>query len=858
MADCYDGFRAALKNDFNEDDIEEAISRTKDLLATAKKEGANVTERLIQHAEQMKQDHEFLAAQKEFYWWRQQETINKIVQLINNFRGRKDAIFKALKSYTDGTEFNVPGARNSFSLVKQRMHNKIFGTLFTKLKENGVLNLWNSKQFQEDFVKALEGNSVDNPEIKKLGDTISEIKELIDNLDKKNGIFHNKLEGRFFRNFHSKKLMNYTADDFQQRLKDRSLPVAEQREKAFNRWRDFVKPRLDVQRSFGEHLTLEDNEDEINDILSGVYDQLIDQKEFKGQSDDIVSLSRKQRVLIWKDAKGAVEYNEKFGTGHTSSALEAEFQAAARRNAVLEHYGDKPIQTMQAAVLRSEKIFPDLKGDFDKVKDFDKIKRLYLEARGVTRDPNYNVAKASSTLKTFTNVTKLGSSFFSLLSDLSPATVQNRRIHGNFLKSAFNTLTTTVKSMSPGERKKFGDLLERGANANMGGNSRTFMDQGDSVGTMSRMQRLYFKAALHTPWDEGNRSAQQIQEAGHLANFKNKSFDQIKAADTELQRKFQQFGGPLAQGESTVSIAQQYGITPTEWDAIRSAPVKLVDGKQYIFPENAQEASDEKILDALKAEGIGSFDSDAQKRRLIQDKKDEIEKKFENYFIDREDHTIFRPGAADRQRLFFNTESGTAAREAVSLLTQFRMYPMTWVTKAVAPLIYGKGADSFWEAMFKGKADYLGLVQLMSSSWVLRYLGLAGAALAAGKSIPDPFDSETIKRSAFEGLGIYADLISSVGQNNEMGTYREIVGPNISGFVDNSRLIYNALFGKFSGLQAVNFLQQNTPAANLWAIKYATDYLLFNRMKEAVSPGYFEKKRRELEKHGQHYILPPV
>ncbi|NIV97757.1 hypothetical protein GWN26_00820, partial [Candidatus Saccharibacteria bacterium] len=108
---------------------------------------------------------------------------------------------------------------------------------------------------------------------------------------------------------------------------------------------------------------MEDNEDEINDILSGVYDQLIDQKEFKGQSDDIVSLSRKQRVLIWKDAKGAVEYNEKFGTRHTSSALEAEFQAAARRNAALEHYGDKPIQTMQAAVLRAEKIFPDLKGD---------------------------------------------------------------------------------------------------------------------------------------------------------------------------------------------------------------------------------------------------------------------------------------------------------------------------------------------------------------------------------------------------------------------------------------------------------------------------------------------------------------
>ena len=147
MADCFDEFRKRLKNDFPEADIQNAINRTKDGIAKAKLEGADLSERLHSIANEAHQEAEFNESQHEFMWWRQQELINTIVKLISNFRGRKKAILKSIISYIDGTQFAETGARDSYSLRKHVINKQVIGSLLAHLEKTKNFSIWGSKQF---------------------------------------------------------------------------------------------------------------------------------------------------------------------------------------------------------------------------------------------------------------------------------------------------------------------------------------------------------------------------------------------------------------------------------------------------------------------------------------------------------------------------------------------------------------------------------------------------------------------------------------------------------------------------------------------------------------------------------------
>jgi hypothetical protein len=137
------------------------------------------------------------------------------------------------------------------------------------------------------------------------------------------------------------------------------------------------------------------------------------------------------------------------------------------------------------------------------------------------------------------------------------------------------------------------------------------------------------------------------------------------------------------------------------------------------------------------------------------------------------------------------TPHSDAGRQALKLLTQFKLYSMAYARVPLGTVLFGKGARDFREATIGGKGDYVGAMKLMGYMMGMKYLSMSVENVIQGLTPPSLTKPDTWFKMMQEGAGIYG-MMANIDLNDLSGSaIRAIEGPTFSDADKLARTLYH-------------------------------------------------------------------
>jgi hypothetical protein len=619
-------------------------------------------------------------------------------------------------------------------------------------------------------------------------------------------------------------------------------------------WINSVLPKLDVEKTFG---TLAP--EKYREFLAGAYDGLATgihyrakgaQEQdasyvllgFKGPKNLAKKVSQ-ERILHFKSADDWMDYSAEFGRVNLRDAVINGLQHGSRNLALLQTLGSNP----KAMV---ERLLADIrKGSKGDVEAIDKLSELkimnqFKELDGTTSIPDgVSLAKVSAGIRTVQNLSKLGASLISSITDI-PFQVAEMKYQGvPLLEAWWNALWNPFAGRRTGFDREVAQLLGAGIQGILGDVHSRFDADDGFPGTMSKLQQRFFKLNGMNYWNDAHLAGVSLLMSSNFANHSQKTWGSVPP---ELK-----------------NLMQQYNLGEREWPVMQAA-VHKVDDSAYMMPDEVL-----NLPDALLGKYLGISTSEASGpayTRKIRNAKEDISVKMRTMYTDRMYTAIPHPGAAERAIMLQGTQPGTALGEALRLFMQFKSFPISVIRKGVGREIYGSGADSIKEALFKGKGDMLGLVHLMVTTTLFGYAAMTIKDLIKGREPRgstelDPAQIAKLVGSAMAqggGLGIYGDFLFGEFSRYGRSFTATMAGPSL-GQMDDLAEIYTRLRnGDDAAAQVVRQAINNTPFINMFYTRSAIDYLFLYQLQEMVSPGYLHRLEARIKtENDQSFYMPP-
>lgn len=523
-----------------------------------------------------------------------------------------------------------------------------------------------------------------------------------------------------------------------------------------------------------------------------------------------------ERIIHFKDADAWFEYNQLFGTKNLREAVTAGLSHSAMSIGLMRVLGTNPKsmlkQLTDELTLRAKEA-----GDIDQLsrlaKRQHKLDNYMAVVDGTANMPaNQLGARWAAGVRGIETMGKLGGMIASQLNDLA--------IYAGAMKmqgrSYFDTMGEAVaglgKTMQSGERFELLSSLDVTMDSLIGSLGRT--GSFNEPGSMARATQLFMKLNLSQWWTEHLRGAAAEGMSHHMALQKAKSW-------AELSPDYSR-------------TLTTYGITPEDWDVIRTAGAKLVEGKPFVTPD------------------------------LIEDRA--IQNKLRNYFVDRVGFAVVEPDAKTRAMMLGGTKSGTWWGEFVRFTMQFKSFTGAYMQKSMGQELYGRGymGDSIWGALKNGHGEAWGLARLIGVSTLMGYASLTLKDLMKGRSPRDVTDPQIAWKvflaSAVQGggAGIYGDFLFGEASRTGGGTLETLAGPTVSTAASFIDLYHRALRGDDVAATGFRNLLNNTPFINLFYSRVVLDYLIMYDLQEQMNPGYLRRMQSRMEKeYGQHLIVEP-
>ena len=303
---------------------------------------------------------------------------------------------------------------------------------------------------------------------------------------------------------------------------------------------------------------------------------------------------------------------------------------------------------------------------------------------------------------------------------------------------------------------------------------------------------------------------------------------------------------------------RQYGITASDWNVWKQASLQDVGfGTQALTPEAIGRITDDQLR---QSNAIGQADGPEVADRV---RRDAIVKLLGVVNTESE-FAVITPGWSERATFYADLQRGTMKGEIVRSMLQFKAFPWAAFQRGMDAVANQDGAG--------GKA--------MMTAYLIMSTTLAGAMIMqvremlAGKDPRPMWPDKGYDKFKFWGaaflqggaLGIYGDFLSSVNQSRYgTGPLEVMAGPTIGpllslGLVQPMNAAAKTLDGKDTHLAAETIAQLKgfIPGNNLWYTKAATEHLVWQRVMEAMSPGYLSKIRTNTrQKYGQDWWWGP-
>jgi hypothetical protein len=576
-------------------------------------------------------------------------------------------------------------------------------------------------------------------------------------------------------------------------------------------WIDYIKPRLDLEKSFGD-----DNPDE---QLSRIYKSL--KHETHGSEGNPVlrafggpgSLGKKvsqSRSLIFQGADQWYDYNAKFGKGNVLDAVVTGLDRAARDIALMDRFGTNPEMMFERWVADLKMRARDLdapmgKGWFNNVNS---LGDLFNTVSGFSSSPgNATISHVGTFARDMQQLSKLGGVWISALPDLvnTAATLRHNGIP--IWQSMLGQLAAILPN-SPA-RRELAFSLGAAIDNSMGAMIHRFRAGDEVNGSLSKAVGIFHKLNLLAPWTDAMKEGVSLSLSANMAFHASKTFDKLP---------------PLMQ-----TTLRRYEIEATEWDALRATQAKALDGRRYILPS---EVADEKLADKLRT-----------------------------YIVDQTREALTEPTARVRTVLALGTTSGTVEGEFARTIAQFKSFSATFMERHLGRELSRDGVNVPGIITLAVGLTFMGMVSLQLKE------------IVAGRYITWPDDprqaAELFAKAFIQGGagGLIADALLRDAHGYSGGFIESVIGGPTAGTIEDTLKFFQSVVvgdetgrrgrGEIAARLGVPLLQQNVPGANLLWTKALMEYLFIFRLQESINPGYIHRYEKKVRDSGREFILRP-
>lgn len=606
-------------------------------------------------------------------------------------------------------------------------------------------------------------------------------------------------------------------------------------------WKDFVRQRLDVERTLGEH-----GAEDLEGVLQRLYEDFAAGRHMSTLDDEVAamttpgSLARRvsqSRVLYFKDADAEFDYLQTFGVGKLHEAVLGDLSRAGQQAGLLRVLGPNPEDSLRRVM---DEVEESLAGDPQK-------RRAFYEARGKADallsmlDGRANIpgshiaARVSANVRVWQSLSKLGGALISAVTDLPVyASAIRYQGRGGLLSGIGEGLGNIVRGRPKGEQRQILSMIDSVADGLIGGVAARFDADDILSGNMSELMRLYFRLNGLQWWTDTLREGMELGTSSWLGGLRGRSWDKL---DANAKR-----------------VLGLYNIDDARWDVIRQAVHEAADGRAYLVPEAMQHVPDGVIRGYV--ERIGRTVSDAGIANARRDLGDTLR----GLIIDQAMTAVIEPDVRSRYFWTRGTRPGTVPGEVLRFIAQFKGFPTALTRQVFGREIFGRGYDTLGDYLKNGKGDMLGLAQLILAMTAFGYVAMTAKDALKGRTPRDPTSPAVWAASMMQGgaLGIYGDFL--LGQSNRFGRniLDTMAGPTfgLAGDVDDLR--QRIMRGDDVASSAFRLAVNNTPFLNLFYIRTAMDYLVLYQIQEALNPGSVRRmERRVRQENAQEFWLPP-
>lgn len=738
----------------------------------------------------------------------------------------------------EGTNKNIKGGRDSADANIKAIHQKYFGKMVAALEKENLLRDFkdgtHTRAIYHEMGELKEGGkpgSSGNEKAAKIAKIIDDTTSEMVARQNRAGAYINKIPGYVIRQTHSMEAIRAAGGEgFTKATKDAS----------YQEWKNTVLPLLDKEKTFHGS----DPEKYLRKIHEGLYTGIhgaeTDESNTIGwaHQGDIARKSSASRILHFKDADSAYQYNEKFGTKDFREAILGDIHQRARSIGLMETLGPTPesnLRSMVREMKEEARGMPDAAKQVDSINER-KIQASMNELTGANEiSSNPTLSRNISNVKTVMQLSKMGGVFLSKLFG-DKAFLQSEMAFQGI--SHMDTLSKQIGGLakrSP-EGKQMLRLMGVGMDGLIG-NSLSRYSSHSSVGDFAhRAQRQFFDMNFLNYWTDVHKSTAGELMAAHLGEHADMPHEQLP--------------------DKLKNVLKMYDIGPSQWDAYRSQAWTGETGQKFVTADMVKNVPPGQIDNIVKEKGLNP--TDANRAREY----DKLESQLRAYFSDRVDIAVPTPGAKERRLVTMDTKAGTALGEAVRLLMLFKSFPITIANKIIGRDVYGNGAMSAKQWLLNDHAGKFNMAQLAAMTTIGGYLSLQLRDLIAGKTPRSiisngKIDNGVLAESALRGggMGIMGDMVLNDYDRSYRNFMSQMAGPVLGQLDTAASMMTKLKHGQNTMDEAGKLTLDNTPYINLFYIRPILNYYVLWNLQEMMKPGSMRKMEANAEKHGQHYYV---
>ena len=661
---------------------------------------------------------------------------------------------------------------------------------------------------------------------KKIADIMAKHQEIARITANKKGAFIEKIPGYIIAQTHS-----------QEKLAPKFINGRLETEtEAFERWYNFILPRLDWARTFKGQDKRTFLYEAWKSLRSGVHLTYENGIGIATGGNKAQKLSN-ERKFFFNSGEHFFEYNEAYGEGDLFYGYRQGLDRLARNTAIMESMGVNP-EKMIDDIYKTLRIDSRTVGPFTNGAGIagkhwsNAVDNMFKHLMGMDKIPASNILASIGTgTRGTVSAGSLGMATISSFSDIA-SQINQAAYLGISRTEALSNIARTLslwseRKLTPEERQvlsSFGmvtdaliDSFHARVNAGNYGN-----------GFWAKALDTYFNITGLNGWNSSLKKAMSLSICHELGEFL--AGTNIGALHPRMQK-----------------VLAAFNIGDKELALLKETPLVQARGRHFIDATNINQIPDTSI-----AKYLGIDINEVGAATKIANMKEELKLRLQTFVLERSRSSVLEPDLRVQSLLLQGTQAGTPAGEGLRAVAQFKSFTITALTKNIFPWMMG--AETRGDKL----RGYAGIAEFLVASTILGYFSVATKEVLKGRTVPE-FDENMMKRALLQGgaLGVAGDILFGEAQNSLPAT-AFFSGPTLNIPNDILSVYMAARDGDDAAAEAMKRIRHYIPGGNLFYAQVPLNYLFLYRMQELANPGYLERMEQNLyNKTGQEYFIKP-